>query len=53
MAEKVKKQKEDEYFENDQKSRFSELDDRSEADFYIKELCMDTDCDEYLGGYVE
>lgn len=53
MAEKVKKQKEDEYFENDQKSKFTELDDRSEVAFYIKEICVNTICNEYLGGYVE
>lgn len=47
MAEKVKKQKEDEYFENDQKSKFTEV------AFYIKEICVNTICNEYLGGYIE
>ena len=53
MAEKVKIQKEDEYFENNQKSKFTELDDRSEVAFYIKEICVNTICNEYLGGYIE
>lgn len=52
-AEAVKKQKEDEYFENDQKSYIPELDDRSDVVFEIKELEVDGTMDEFLGGYVE
>ena len=53
MAEKVKKQAEDEYFEQDQQSRFTELNDRSEVEFYIVEILEDTRIDEKLGGYIE
>lgn len=53
MAEKVKKQAEDEYFEQDQQSRFTELNDRSEVEFYIVEIPEDTRIDEELGGYIE
>lgn len=53
MAEKVKKQAEDEYFEQDQQSRFTELNDRSEVEFYIVEIPEDTRIDEILGGYIE
>lgn len=53
MAEKVKIQKEDEYFESEQKTSFLNLVDRSEVKFYVKEICIDTICNEYLGGYVE
>lgn len=53
MAEKVKKQAEDEYFEQDQQSRFTELNDRSEVEFYIVEIPEDTRIDEKLGGYIE
>ena len=53
MAEKVKKQAEDEYFEQDQQSRFTELNDRSEVEFYIVEIPEDTRIDEILGGYCE
>lgn len=53
MAEKVKKQAEDKYFEQDQQSRFSELDDRSEVEFHIVEIPTDTYVDETLGGYIE
>ena len=52
-AEAVKKQKEDEYFENDQKSYIPELDDRSDVVFEIKELEVDETMDEVLGGYAE
>ena len=45
MAEKVKKQ--------DQQSRFTELNDRSEVEFYIVEIPEDTRIDEKLGGYIE
>ena len=53
MAEKVKKQAEDRYFEQDQQSRFPELDDRSEVEFHIVEIPTDTYVDETLGGYIE
>lgn len=53
MAEKVKKQAEDEYFERDQQSMFTELDDRSEVEFHIVEIPTDTYVDETLGGYIE
>lgn len=53
MAEKVKKQTEDEYFERDQQSRFAELDDRSEVEFHIAEIPENTYVDETLGGYIE
>ena len=53
MAEKVKKQAEDEYFEQDQQSRFTELNDRSEVEFYIVEIPEDTRIDEKLGEYIE
>lgn len=53
MAEKVKKQTEDEYFERDQQSMFPELDDRSEVEFHIVEIPENTYVDETLGGYIE
>lgn len=53
MAEKVKKQAEDEYFERDQQSMFTELDNRSEVEFHIVEIPTDTYVDETLGGYIE
>ncbi|RGF28208.1 hypothetical protein DW106_08180 [Ruminococcus sp. AM09-18-1] len=53
MAEKVKKEAEDEYFEQDQQSRFTELEDRSEVEFYIEEIYEDTHVDKAIGGYIE
>lgn len=52
-AEKVKKQAEDEYFEQDQQSRFTELEDRSEVEFYIEEIYEDIHIDKAIGGYIE
>lgn len=45
--------KSDGYFEQDQQSRFTELNDRSEVEFYIVEIPEDTRIDEKLGGYIE
>ena len=53
MAEKVKKQAEDEYFEYDQQSRYTELEDRSEVKFYVEEIAGDTHIDKAIGGYIE
>lgn len=47
MAEKVKKEAEDEYFEQDQQSRFTEV------EFYIEEIYEDTHVDKAIGGYIE
>lgn len=53
LAEKVKTQKEDEYFKLDQQWLFHELDNRSDVEFEIKELEVDETIDESLGGYAE
>ena len=54
LAEKVKTQKEDEYFKLDQqRGSFRELDGRSDVVFEIKELEVDETMDEVLGGYAE
>ena len=60
-AELVKVQAEEKYFKEDQESRFSELDHRSEVKFYIKEIEfyyieeIETNAiiDKNLGGYEE
>lgn len=52
-AELVKVQTEEKYFKEGQESKFSELDSRSEVEFYIEEIETNAIIDKYLGGYVE
>lgn len=52
-AELVKVQTEEKYFKEDQESRFSELDNRSEVEFSIEEIETNTIIDKNLGGYAE
>ena len=52
-AEKVKKQKEDEYFERESTVIYSYVDDRSEVEFQIMEIEVDKVIDRQLGGYAE
>ena len=54
LAERVKTQKEDEYFKLDQQQGlFHELDNRSDVEFKIKKLEVDKTIDKSLGGYAE
>lgn len=52
-AELVKVQTEEKYFKEDQESRFSELDNRSEVEFHIEEIETNAIIDKNLGGYEE
>ena len=52
-AEKVKKQKEDEYFERESTVIYSYVEDRSEVEFQIMEIEVDKVIDRQLGGYAE
>ena len=52
-AEKVKKQKEDEYFERESTAIYSYVEDRSEVEFQIMEIEVDKAIDCQLGGYAE
>lgn len=52
-AEKVKKQKEDEYFERESTTKYPVVDDRSEVEFQIMEIDVDEIIDKMLGGYAE
>lgn len=52
-AELVKVQAEEKYFKEDQESRFSELDNRSEVEFHIEEIEINAIIDKNLGGYEE
>ena len=52
-AEKVKKQKEDEYFERESTVIYSYVEDRSEVEFQIMEIEIDKVIDHQLGGYAE
>ena len=52
-AEKVKKQKEDEYFERESTAIYSYVEDRSEVEFQIMEIEVDKVIDCQLGGYAE
>ena len=52
-AEKVKKQKEDEYFERESTVIYSYVEDRSEVEFQIMEIEVDKVIDCQLGGYAE
>lgn len=53
LAEKVKKQKEDEYFEREATRKYPSVDDRSEVEFQIMEIEVDKVIDQVLGGYAE
>lgn len=53
MAEKVKKEKEDEYYEYESAKYFSDVECRSDIKFEIKEIVMNEVIDESLGGYGE
>ena len=54
-AEEVKKQKEDEFYQQEmkKKSRYRNIDSREEVEFEIKEMQLDKICDLLVGGYVE
>lgn len=52
-AEKVKKQKEDEYFERESTVKYPYVEDRSEVEFQIMEIEVDKVIDQVLGGYAE
>lgn len=52
-AEKVKKQKEDEYFEREHTRKYTIVEDRSEVKFKILEIEVDKVIDHVLGGYAE
>lgn len=54
-AEEVKKQKEDEFYQQEmkKKSRYRNIDSREEIEFEIKEMQLDKICDLLVGGYVE
>ena len=52
-AEKVKKQKEDEYFERESTVIYPCVEDRSEVEFQIMEIEVDKVIDCQLGGYAE
>ena len=52
-AELVKVQTEEKYIKEDQESRFSELDNRSEVEFHIEEIEINAIIDKNLGGYEE
>ncbi len=55
MAEKVKKQEEDKFFQQEmkEKSCYRNIDSRKEVEFEIKEMQLDEICDLFVGGYVE
>lgn len=55
MAEKIKKQKEDEFYQQEmkKKSGYRNIDSREEVEFEIKEMQLDEICDLFVGGYVE
>lgn len=54
-AEEVKKQKEDEFFQQEMKKKscYRNIDSREEVEFEIKEMQLDKICDLFVGGYVE
>lgn len=55
MAEKIKKQKEDEFYQQEmkKKSGYRNIDSREEVEFEIKEMQLDEICDLFVGGYVD
>ena len=55
MAEEVKKQKEDEFYQQEmkKKSGYRNIDSREEVEFEIEEMQLDEICDLFVGGYVE
>ena len=55
MAEKIKKQKEDEFYQQEmkKKSGYRNIDSREEVEFEIKEMQLDEICDLFVGVYVE
>lgn len=54
-AKKIKKQKEDEFYQQEmkKKSGYRNIDSREEVEFEIKEMQLDEICDLFVGGYVE
>lgn len=54
-AEEVKKQKEDEFYQQEMKKKtlYRNIDSREEVEFEIKEMQLDKICDLLVGGYVE
>lgn len=54
-ANEIKKQKEDEFFQQEmkKKSGYRNIDSREEVEFEIKEMQLDKICDLFVGGYVE
>ena len=53
QAEKAKTEKEEEYFKNEIKKKFTDVSKRSQVNFKIMEIEIDKIVDEYLGGYSE
>lgn len=55
MAEKVKKQEEDKFFQQEMKKKscYRNIDSREEVEFEIKEMQLNKICDLFVGGYVE
>nr|DAV26199.1 MAG TPA: hypothetical protein [Caudoviricetes sp.] len=54
-ANEIKKQKEDEFYQQEmkKKSGYRNIDSREEIEFKIKEMQLDKICDLFVGGYVE
>lgn len=54
-AKEIKKQKEDEFYQQEmkKKSGYRNIDSREEIEFKIKEMQLDKICDLFVGGYVE
>lgn len=54
-AEEVKKQEEDEFFQQEMKKKscYRNIDSREEVAFEIKEMQLNKICDLFVGGYVE
>ena len=55
IAEKVKNQKEEEFYRKEMKEKpcYRNIDSREEVEFEIKEMQLDEVCDLFVGGYVE
>lgn len=54
-ANEIKKQKEDEFYQQEMKKKsvYRNIDSREEIEFKIKEMQLDKICDLFVGGYVE
>ena len=53
LAEMVKKQKEKEYFENENKKSYSLVESEQDVVFHVEEVSIDSKNDICLGGYAE